>query len=338
MTQEITFPIDYIQFISELKSKIRSASIKAAYRVNTEMIQLYFEMGRSLASKIEINKLQNTKFNIVRQSSIDLVKEFGKGYGYSERNLQYMVKFFKNYSEFPELQRLVAVVPWGSNCEILDAKLSITAKQFYLEYSIKTGCTRPVLSAQISTGLFERNNFQTQTNFELTIPENSEQAKELVKDSYLLQTVDPDGIIHERHLENRLIQNIKDFLMELGSDFAYVGNQFHIVLDEESSFIDLLFFNRKLQCLFAIDLKMTEFIPEYIGKMQFYLELLDTQIKLPHENPSIGIILCKSKKRLKVETSLKKSNSPIAVATYELVAKLEKKLPALLDLNNENDI
>lgn len=328
-------PAGYTQFISDLKSKIRSASIKAAYKVNSEMIKLYFEMGKVLTNKTELNKLENTKFNIVRQASLDLIAEFGKGEGYSERNLKYMVSFYQAYKDNLEVQRLIALVPWGSNCEILDANLALEEREFYLRYSIKKGCTRPLLAAQISTGLAKRNKLETQSNIELTIPENSEQAKEIIKDSYLLQTVDPTNIIHERHLENKLIENIKDFLMELGSDFTYVGNQFHIKLDDESNFIDLLFFNRKLQCLFAIDLKMKEFIPEYTGKMQYYLELLDTQIKLPHENPSIGIILCKSKKRLKVEASLKKSNSPIAVATYELVAKLEKKLPELVSRSEE---
>ena len=331
MLEPSIIPTDYALLINNLKSRIRSASVKAIYKVNTEMIELYFDMGMQLAEKIAINQAQSGKFNIIKQASADLIAEFGKGEGFSERNLKYMVKLYSTYKNRTQVQRLVALVPWGSNCEILDAKINEKEQEFYLQYTINSGCARSVLAAQINTNLYSRVNISPQTNFELTIPEISEQANELVKDSYVLQVVDLNNIIHERHLENRLIENIKDFLLELGDEFTYIGNQYKINLGDESNFIDLLFFNRRLQCLFAIDLKMKEFMPEFIGKMQYYLELLDTQVKLPHENQSIGIILCKNKSTLKVETSLKRSTSPIAVATYDLIAKLEKKIPELME-------
>ena len=332
MSIDSAIPRGYASLITSIKSKIRSASIKAAYKVNSEMINLYFEIGKDLVNRIEINQKNGSKFNIIKQASIDLINEFGKGEGYSERNLNYMVKLYNTYKDSDELQRVIAVVPWGSNCEILDANLSLSEQEFYLRYTANSGCTRPILKAQIQTKLFERDRVVVLNNFDSTIPEHSEQAKELIRDSYILQVIDPSNKIHERQLENQIIQNIKDFLLELGSGFAYIGNQYRVNLGDEANFIDLLFFNRELQCLFAIDLKMTEFIPEFIGKMQYYLELLDTQIKLPHENPSIGIILCTSKNQLKVESTLKRSTSPIAVATYELVARLQKKLPELISI------
>jgi predicted nuclease of restriction endonuclease-like (RecB) superfamily len=324
-------PSEYFQLIKDLKARIRSASIRAAYKVNSELISLNYDLGRDLVERIKDNQASGAKFNIARQASIDLIAEFGKGEGYSERNINYMIKFYKCYKDYPELQRLIAVVPWGHHCTILDAQLDAKERKFYLNHTIKTGCTRPVLLAQMQSNLFEREQRVAPNNFDLVLNENSQQAKELVRDSYLLEIIDPENKLHERQLENKLIENIKQFLMELGSGFAYVGNQYRIDLGEETNFIDLLFFNRELQCLFAIDLKMTEFIPEYIGKMQYYLELLDTQIKLAHEKPSIGIILCTGRNNLKVEASLKRSNSPIAVATYQLIEKLEKKLPQLLD-------
>ncbi len=322
---------EYHQLIKDLKARIRSASVRAIYKVNSELISLNYDLGKDLVERINLNQATGAKFNIARQASIDLIAEFGKGEGYSERNINYMIKFYKNYKDYPELQRLIAVVPWGHHCTILDAQLSPEEQKFYLNHTVKVGCTRPVLLAQIQSNLFAREKRVAPNNFDLTLAETSEQASELVRDSYLLEIVDPENKLHERHLENKLIENIKQFMMELGSGFAYIGNQYKIDLHQESNFIDLLFFNRQLQCLFAIDLKMTEFIPEYIGKMQYYLELLDTQVKLAHEKPTIGIILCTGKNNLKVETSLKRSNSPIAVATYQLIEKLEKKLPQLLD-------
>jgi predicted nuclease of restriction endonuclease-like (RecB) superfamily len=230
MNEITNLPTSYKDLILNLKSKIRSASVKAMYKVNSEMINLYFEIGKELTEKIIENQNQIQKFNIAKQASADLIKEFGKGEGFSERNINYMIKFYKNYSESPELQRLVAVVPRGSNCEILDSNLIQDQQSFYLTYTINQGCTRPVLKAQIQTDLYNRKAKELQSNFDLTIPENSEQAKQLVRDSYMLQVIDPENLIHERHLENQLIENIRDFLLELGSTYTYVGNQYKINL------------------------------------------------------------------------------------------------------------
>lgn len=316
----------YYAIINNIKNRVRTAQITSLKKVNNELIFLYFEIGEILTQQMEE---KGWRSNIINTVSEDLIKEFGKGKGYSPRNLKYMVKFYKAYKHNYEVQQAAALIPWFHNCIILDKINNIQERVFYINKSFQNGWSRSVLDHQIDMNLYKRTLSTPQTNFDLVLPEKSDQVKELVKDEYILELLSTKEKLYERELEKSIRENMKAFLLELGSDFCFIGNQYKIVLKDELNFIDLLFFHRELKCLFAIELKTTEFKPEYVGKMNYYLSLIDEKLKKPDENSSVGIILCKTKNFLKVEYALRDSAKPIAVATYRIVEKIEKKFSQL---------
>lgn len=324
MPEIASLPSDFHEVLSSIKNRVRSAQVRARYKANIELTSLYFDVGGQLVYQLD---QQGWHAGVIGSASVELVKEFGHGEGYSVRNLKYMMKFFRTYKHNPKVQQAAALLPWTTNCVILDKLKSEEDRNFYIKHAIREGWSREILELRIKTDWKERQTDKPDSNFDLVIPEFSEQANEILKDSFIFSVTDPDNIHHERHLQKQLIEQIKLFLLELGEGFCFLGDAVKLEVEEDNdSEIDLLMFNRNLNCLFVIDLKMKDFQPEFVGKMNYYLELVNQQERKAHENAPIGLILCKSKNSFKVETSLKNINSPIAVATYEIISRLEQAL------------
>jgi len=305
----------YPTFLSDIKQRIRDAQYAALKAVNKEQIQLYWDLGRMIVEKQE--QLGWGK-SVVEQLSKDLQTEFPGQSGWSSRNLWRMKLFYQEYHQSEILPPLVAEIGWTHNCLILEKCKDDLEREFYIRMTRKYGWTKDVLIHQIegnSYALYLTN----QTNFEQTLPEKyRNQAILSVKDEYQFDFLNLADKHSEYELEQALINNIRKFLIEMGGEFSFIGNQYKLTENGDEYFIDLLLFHRRLKSLVALELKIGEFIPEYVGKMQFYLNLLNDKVKLPDENPSIGIIICKSKKRTRVEYALRNANQPIGVSTYTM--------------------
>jgi predicted nuclease of restriction endonuclease-like (RecB) superfamily len=246
-----------------------------------------------------------------------------------------MIQFYAEYKDNTILQPLVGEISWSKHLVIMSKCKDMQERQFYILTTKKFGWTKNVLIHQIEFKSYERY-LLGQTNFDDTLPEKiKKQAILAVKDEYNFSFTNLAGEHSEADLEQALIKNIRAFLIEFGGDFSFIGNQYRIEVEDEEYFIDLLLFHRRLQCLVAVELKIGKFIPEYKGKMEFYLNLLNDRIKLPHENEAIGIIVCKSKKRTIVEYALKDSKKPIGIATYNVSATLPESYKALLPAPDE---
>ena len=320
-----------ILFISEIKNKVRNAQYEAMKAVNVALINLYWEIGKSISEK----QTENWVKSIVPKLSKELQIEFPGVGGFSTTNLWLMMQFYSEYQSVENLQPLVGEISWSKHIVILGKCKDPKQREFYILSTKKFGWTKNVLIHQIENRTFEKY-FLNQTNFEETLPDKTRnQAILAVKDEYIFDFLGIEEEHSEKELEIKLIQNIRGFLLELGNDFSFLGNQYKVEISNKEYFIDLLLFHRRLQSLVAIELKIGEFLPEYKGKMEFYLNLLNDKIKLPHENEAIGIIICKSKDRTIVEYSLKSSNLPIGISTYSTSEKLPKDYQKILPNSEE---
>ncbi len=264
---------EFNSFIKEIKQKIYSAKSKAILSANRLMIELYFEIGKSIVDKQEALGWGKS---VVEQMSKDLIDEFGEKSGYSSQNLWYMRQFYNSYKDNRILQQLVGELPWGSNIVIFTKCKDDTQKEYYIKNTIENRWNRNVLMHHIKTNLFERDKIETKSNnFEVALPlEISELAQDIIKSEYNLEFMEVAKNAHERQVENKLVENIKKFLLELGYGFSFIDSQYKLTLGENEYYIDLLFFHRKLNALVAIELKVGKFKPEYAGKMNFYLNVL----------------------------------------------------------------
>ena len=317
----------YGNFIKEIKDLIYRRQYEAMKAVNKELIQLYWEIGE------EINNQQKEKGwgkSIVEVLSKELQKEFPGVQGFSAANLWRMRNFYLNYFQNEKLAPLVREISWTKNIVIMERCKDDLEREFYIKIVKKFGWTKDVLINNLENNAYHKY-LLNQTNFDENVPEKYRlQAKLSVKDDYNFDFLEM-GLEHsEAELETAIIRNIRAFLNEMGDDFAFISNQYHISIGNKDFYIDLLLFHRRLKSLIAIELKIGEFEPEYAGKMQFYLTVLDETKKLENENPSIGIIVCKSKDRTIVEYALKSSDKPIGVATYNMYDKLPDELKNLL--------
>lgn len=313
-------------FIAEIKQKIRSAQYEALKVVNTQLINLYWEIGKSIAEK----QTEGWGKAIVPELSKELQNEFPGVSGFSTTNLWLMAQFYTEYQSVEFLQPLVGEISWTKHVTILNKCKNNQERQFYILATRKFGWTKNILIHQIENKTFERQMLG-QTNFKDVLPDTiKNQAVLAIKDEYTFDFLNLSAEYSESELEQALIQNIRAFLLELGHNFTFIGNQYKLQVSDKDYSIDLLLFHRQLQCLIAIDLKIGDFQPEYKGKMEFYLSVLNDKIKLPHENEAIGIIICKSKDRTIVEYSLRTGNLPIGVATYSTSAILPEKYQDIL--------
>lgn len=317
----------YRTFLTDIKQRIRDAQYDALKAVNKEQIQLNWDLGKMIVEKQE--QLGWGK-SVVEQLSKDLQEEFPGQSGWSARNLWRMRQFYFEYRQNEFLPPMVAEIGWTHNNIILEKCKDVLQREFYIRMTKKYGWTKDILIHQI-----EGNSYKlyltNQTNFEQTLPEKyRNQGVLAVKDEYQFDFLDLADKHSERELENALMNNIRKFLIEMGGEFSFIGNQYKLVESGDEYFIDLLLFHRRLKSIVAVELKIGEFIPEYAGKMQFYLNLINDTVKLPDENPSIGIIICKSKKRTRVEYALKNANQPIGISTYSITQTLPKELVGIL--------
>ncbi|MCL1867671.1 MAG: PDDEXK nuclease domain-containing protein [Paludibacter sp.] len=312
------FEKSQVNFIAEIKQKIRQAQYEAMRTVNVQLINLYWEIGKAIAEKQQ----ENWGKSVVPTLSKELQKEFSGTGGFSVTNLWLMAQFYTEYHNVTNLQPLVGEISWTKHIVILNRCKNNLERQFYIQATKKFGWTKNVLIHHIEGKSYEKY-LLNQTNFEQNLPEKiKNQAILAVKDEYSFDFLNLGDEHSESQLETALVNNIRAFLLEMNFQFAFVGNQFRVQVDDDEYFIDLLLYHRQLQCLVAVELKVGKFIPEYKGKMEFYLSILNDKVKLPNENDAIGIIICKEKNRTVVEYSLKTSNMPIGVATYTTTANL----------------
>ena len=320
-------PGDYAELLAEVKERVRAAQYAAFRAVNKELVGLYWDIGRMIAEK---QKTEGWGKSVVQQLAADLQAEFPGVRGFSVQNLWYMRQFYLEYHDDPKLQPLVGEISWAKNLVIMARCKDPQEREFYIRMTKKFGWSKNVLIHQIENQSYEKS-LLGQTNFDKALtPELRAQAKLAVKDEYTFDFLELGEEHSERELERALISRIEDFLRTMGGMFAFMGSQFHLEVDGKEYFIDLLLYHRRLRCLVAIELKIGEFQPEFVGKMQFYLAALDQQVREESESPSIGIILCKEKRRTVVEYALHNARKHIGVATYRIVKRLPRELKGLL--------
>ena len=320
-------PVDYAQLLAEVKERVRSAQYAALKAVNTELVGLYWDLGRMI---VERQEQAGWGKSVVERLSQDLRREFPGVAGFSVQNLWYMRQFHMEYRGNEKLQPLVGEVAWAHNLVIMSKCKDPLEREFYLRMTRKFGWSKNVLIHQIENQSYEKS-LLGQTNFDQTLtPSLRTQAKLAVQDEYTFDFLELAEEHSERELERALITRVEDFLRAMGGRFAFMGSQYRLEVDGREYFLDLLLFHRRLRALVAIELKIGDFQPEFVGKMQFYLTALDRQVRQEDENPSIGIILCKEKSRTIVEYALHDANKPIGVATYEITRTLPKELKGQL--------
>lgn len=319
-------------FLTEIKQKIAAAQYEAFKAVNNELINLYWEIGKSIVAKQEAYGWGKS---VVQTLADELQKEFVGMKGFSVRNLWNMRTFYLEYKGSEKLQTLSAQIGWSHNVVIFQKCKDLLEREFYIQMTKKFGWTYRVLDNHIDNRTYEKY-LLNQTNFDKTLPqEHKYQAVLAVKDEYNFDFLELSEQHSEYELEIGLINRVREFLAQMGSDFTFIGNQYKITVDDEEYFIDLLLYHRRLKSLIAIELKIGKFKPEYAGKMNFYLSALNDCVKLPDENPSIGIIICKEKNRTTVEYALRESNQPIGVATYIFKESLPESFEGLLPSPHE---
>lgn len=331
-------PKGYAPLLADLKARVRAAQLRSAVSVNRELILLYWHIGREI---LRCQKEQGWGAKVVDHLSHDLRVEFPELSGLSPRNLKYMRAFAAENSNLEFVQQLAAQIPWFHNCLLLDRVKDPTAREWYVRKTIEHGWSRSMLALQIESSAHRRVG-RAITNFDRTLPpEQSDLAREVLKDPYTFDflTLTDDAI--ERDLERGLTEHIEKFLLELGVGFAFVGRQVRLDVGDEEFAIDLLFYHLKLRCYVVIDLKMKPFRPADAGQMNFYLSAVDDLLRHPDDRPTIGLVLCKDKNHVSVEYALRDIAKPIGVAKWQtqlvdsLPRELQGKLPSIADLEHE---
>lgn len=319
---------EFKEVVVNIKNEIRSAQIKTMKEVNSNLIMLYFKVGKIL----DENSFYGSSF--IKNVSQAIKLEYPNAGGYSERNLNYMKLFYEEYKEHPNLQQVVANLPWGHNLLLMQKIKNIDVRMIYANAAIENGWSRNILDMQIKTNYHLRIG-NTVNNFKSTLPAiDSDLVNNTLKDPYIFDFISLRNNYKEKDLEKSMISRIKDVLLELGSGFSFVGNQYKLTVGGIDYYLDLLFYHLKLRCYIVVELKASEFIPEYVGKMNFYLSAVDDLIKDKDDNPSIGLILCRDKNRITARYSLDGINKPIGVTSYEL----SKYLPSEEVINNYIDL
>lgn len=346
---------EYKNWLLGLKSKIRSAQAKAAIAVNSALIEFYWELGKMIADKENV-----WGGKLIEQVANDLKDEFPEMKGLSRSNLSYTKQFYKFYqAEFVQQpvgqigqqpvdqlallnsnrQKLVSQIPWGHNILIFSKSKNINEAHYYIQQTIENGWSRDVLALQLKSQLYQRQG-KGITNFKQTLPEPlSDLAQQTLKDPYIFDFLTMSKPYHEKDIEHQLVEHITKFLLELGKGFAFVGRQYHLLVGETDYYIDLLFYHIKLRCYVVIELKNTKFIPEYAGKLNFYLSAVDSLVKSESDQPTIGILLCRDKNNFETEFALRDINKPMGVSEFQLTEilpeELKSSLPSIEEIENE---
>jgi predicted nuclease of restriction endonuclease-like (RecB) superfamily len=322
----------YLSIVESIKSEIGNAQYKAAVSVNRELVLLYYNIG----CIINEHKTWGNKF--IENLAKDIKLEFPNSTGYSVRNLKYMSKFAAEYTDKEFVQQAVAQLPWGHNVVLLDKVSDAEQRKWYIKKCGENGWSRNVFIHQIESGLYERQAIANKiSNFEKRLPApQSELAAQTMKDPYVFDFIPFKEELIERDIEEALVKDVTHLLLELGTGFAFLGNQYRINVGGDDFYIDLLFYNLNLRCYFVIELKTGDFKPEYAGQLNFYLSAVDGILKKDTDNPSIGLLLCKSKNNLVAEYALKDMSKPIGISEYKIInvlpEELEKQLPSIEDI------
>ena len=322
----------YLSVIESIKTEISKAQYNAALQVNKELTLLYYHIGRI----INEHKAWGNKFidNLAR----DIKIAYPNSTGYSVRNLKYMAKFAAEYPNEEFVQRAVAQIPWGHNIVLLDKFSDFAVRKWYIEKTQENGWSRNVLVHQIESGLYERQAIaQKISNFESLLPApQNELAVQTMKDPYVFDFIPFKEDMVERDIENALVKDVTALLLELGTGFAFLGNQYHLNVGGDDFYIDLLFYNLNLRCYVVIELKTGDFKPEYAGQLNFYLSAVDAELKKDTDNPTIGLLLCKNKNNLVAEYSLKDMSKPMGISEYKISSvlpeELSQQLPSVEDI------
>lgn len=326
---------DYKNWISELKQRIQQSQIKAAIKVNSALIEMYWDLGKEISEKHFENTYGSAFF---RQLSLDLKKEIPNIKGFSESNLKFCKRFYLFYNQSSEnrqqlvndLKQKLYLIPWGHQIILLTKCKTTKEAYFYIDKTIENGWSRNVLINMISVSLIQSQG-KAITNFSKTLPEyDSELVRETFKDPYNFDFLNLTETYKERELENALTENISKFLIELGSGFAFVGKQVEISVSNQSFFIDLLFYHIKLKRYIVIELKTGNFEPEFAGKLNFYVTTVDKQLRDESDNATIGLLICKDKDEIIAEYSLTDLHKPLGISSYELRKVLPENFRSLL--------
>jgi len=335
-------PADYALLLAEIKARVQSARIKAGLAANGELLALYWEIGRMILDR---QSREGWGSKVIDRLSRDLQREFPGQQGFSPRNLKYMRAFAGAWPEAawtsvqaplaritaatsPIVQAPLAQLPWYHHLALLDKLKTPSDRLWYAAKAVEHGWSRNVLTLQMESGLHQRQG-KALTNFKATLPSpQSDLAQGITKDPYLFDFLTLRADANERAVEDGLLAHVEKFLLELGAGFALVGRQVHLDVGDQDFYLDLLFYHLKLRCYVVIDLKAREFTPEAAGKMNFYLSAVDDRFRQPGDQPSIGLILCRSKNRVVAEYALRDMTKPIGVSGY--VTKLVETLPKSL--------
>ena len=340
MNKPLTKNKAYSSWLKELKDRVRRVQIKAAVKVNSELLQFYWNLGQDI-----VDRQKNARWGsgFLKQLSMDLSSEFPDMKGFSERNIKYVRQWFLFYNTGNAIgQQAVAQltqIPWGHNIAIISKCKNTDEAFFYVRKTIRNSWSRSVLTHQIESDLFTRAG-QAITNFEATLPApQSDLARETLKDPYNFDFLTLTEKHDEKELENALIKHVTKFLLELGAGFSYIGQQYRLEISGDEFFIDLLFYHVKLHCYVVIELKSVKFKPEFAGKLNFYVSAVDGILKSEQDNPTVGILICKSKNDTVVEYALKDIRKPIGVSEYIITKNLpdefKSSLPSIEEIEAE---
>jgi predicted nuclease of restriction endonuclease-like (RecB) superfamily len=330
-------PSDYATWLQSLKEQIRKARVKASLAVNSALVRLYWDIGNRI---VQQRAAQAWGSKVLEQLARDLKAEFPEMRGWSLSNLKYMARFAEAWPDGVIGQQLADQIPWFHNCSIIEQVKDRPTREWYIKKTIENGWSRSVLELQIETHAHLRLG-AAQNNFDraLTAPQ-SDLARDLLKDPYTFDFLGLTDAANERTIENGLIIHLRDFLVELGVGFAFLGNQYRLEVEGDEYFIDLLFYHARLHCYVVIELKNTAFKPEYVGKLNFYLAAVDDLVRDKQQDaPTIGLLLCKSKKGTTVEYAMRDLASPMGVSTYRtaLPDEVAKVLPSIEALTEKLD-
>jgi len=325
MSKDIQSSAGYLVALKQARNLISEGQERFLKSAN----KISMEVRLSLGGIVEENTIRyDWGKSVLKNFSQDLLLAFPNSTGFSVRNIRYMRQFYNEYKDHIDCLEIAKEVSWGTNIEIMAKVKDINARRFYLQMAAETMCSRDIISLQIKSQAYEREHYQDKKhNFKSTLPAvQAAKAENILKASYFFETTEPfeiAGQLLEREIESEMVRRIKDVIMMLGKGFAFIGSQYVLSAGDNTYRIDLLFSNRITLSLVAVELKKTKFKAEYAGKMNLYLRLLDEKVKLPHENPSIGLILCTDRNDIEIDYILPDINRPIGVAEL----KLSKILP-----------
>lgn len=331
MTDNIAVLSEYQEWLSALKQSVVSARLRVALAANRELIGFYWELGAQIAEKQAQSQWGE---KLITQLSVDLQRAFPDLKGLSVSNLKYCLRFFQFYAgqtASPEFgQQPVDQIPWGHNILIFTKCGTVAEASFYIAQTIAQGWSRDVLALQLKSKLYARTG-KAVTNFSRTLPApQSDLAQQILKDPYTFDFMALTAPYNEQDVERQLTQHITQFLLELGKGFAFIGRQYHLEIADNDYYIDLLFYHVILKCYVVVELKNRKFIPEYAGKLNFYLSAVDSLLKRDDDQPSIGLLLCRDKNNIEVEFALRDMNKPMGVSEYTLVETLPDNLKGAL--------